>query len=103
MNAHTPEPWKLWRDMDPSAPIGIQGQSGDLVCEMARWAAEANSARIVACINACAGMDDPAAEIARLRECEAALRGVVAAWARGDEPGDFGEHPAARSARSALI
>jgi hypothetical protein len=30
--------------------------------------AEANTARIVACENACAGMEDPAAEIARLRE-----------------------------------
>jgi hypothetical protein len=30
----------------------------------------ANAARIVACVNACAGMDDPAAEIERLRDME---------------------------------
>ena len=31
---------------------------------------KSNGERIVACVNACAGMDDPAAEIKRLREIE---------------------------------
>jgi hypothetical protein len=34
---------------------------------MNRCEREANAARIAACVNACAGMDDPAAEIAHLR------------------------------------
>lgn len=35
---------------------------------------DANAARIVACVNACAGMEDPAAEIARLRAIEKGLQ-----------------------------
>lgn len=40
----------------------------------------ANLHRIVACVNACAGMDDPAAELARLRAENERLRKENAAW-----------------------
>lgn len=38
---------------------------------------ERDQARIVACVNACAGIEDPAAELARLRRVEGAAREVL--------------------------
>ena len=40
---------------------------------------EANAARIVACVNACVGMEDPAAEIEKLRRQRDELLGLVRA------------------------
>jgi len=41
-----------------------------------------NAARIVACVNACAGLDDPANELASLRAALAAAEAECAEWRR---------------------
>lgn len=79
--AHTPEPWEIWRfeNADDNASIGAKS-GGVSVCEITMRDGEGranastiqrgndNAARIVACVNACDGMADPAAEIKRLRD-----------------------------------
>lgn len=58
---HTPEPW--WEDQgtivsgEPDAPRVV-----------AVYFNPNNRDRLIACVNACAGMEDPAKEIAELRE-----------------------------------
>lgn len=67
---HTPEPWKLYRN-DQSVGDAV----GNAVCDawprgddqLASAEGKANARRIVACVNACEGMEDPAAFIAGLR------------------------------------
>lgn len=76
MSKHTPEPWVATRNC-AYWEIGIEvdgyyaNRIGDVCATDPHnpdsGKQEANSARIVACVNACAGMDDPAAEISRLR------------------------------------
>lgn len=77
---HTPEPWVLNEfadiyDVDDSNGMLIAAvfPCEDLLLETHK----ANAARIVACVNACAGMEDPAAEIAALQERIAELEGRV--------------------------
>jgi hypothetical protein len=83
MSKHTPEPWVADHYDEGDWSIGT--------CEMDRTIAEnapciprlptsesaANARRIVACVNACAGMDDPAAGIARLKAREAEMREAI--------------------------
>lgn len=57
---HMPEPWRVFSSAQPSC---IVDDAGD-IC---RARSPLDAARIVACVNACAGMDDPAAEIALMR------------------------------------
>ncbi len=57
MSKHTPEPWKL---EDPRTAFD------------ANWSVifvsnQKDAPRIIACVNACAGMEDPQAEIDQLR------------------------------------
>jgi len=63
MSEYTPEPWENH--------IGtIESESGWHIASCVTTnggKATANAARIVACVNAMAGIDDPAAEIAKLR------------------------------------
>lgn len=67
---HTPEPWIFDLTEYPS----VHEKGGDAVCQMGYGDgdtmpnADANAARIVACVNACAGMADPAAAIRTLLE-----------------------------------
>ena len=76
---HTPEPWGLvgepngytvWNVVDDGVNPGCVGRILARVCGAAVNVEEeeANGARIVACVNACAGMADPAAEIAALKQ-----------------------------------
>jgi hypothetical protein len=71
---HTPEPWRVdivsgtiifdkekIQGLEVIITIPTEAQGGVKK-------AQANAARIVACVNACAGMEDPAAEIALLTE-----------------------------------
>ena len=78
---HTPEPWEL-RKMHGTEMWGAKSHISDWF--VFEFALEKDAARIVACVNACAGMDDPAAEIERLRaergELLAALENLIA-WA----------------------
>jgi hypothetical protein len=66
---HTPEPWKVDGGKCRNAIVHEFGQMAIAECwYRGNWEnTRANAARIVACINACAGMEDPAKEIEHLR------------------------------------
>ena len=79
MSEHTPEPWRTSRNTARPANLDwvLRPGIGGVVTE-------ADARRIVAAVNACAGMEDPEAEIARLRDRErtatksmAALNGEI--------------------------
>jgi hypothetical protein len=69
---HTPEPWHVCINVNDRTTFAID-------CSNARSAyiaddlREEDAARIVACVNACVGMEDPAAEIERLKAQRAEL------------------------------
>jgi hypothetical protein len=54
---HTPEPWEL-RKMHGTEMWGAKSHISDWF--LFEFALEKDAARIVACVNACVGMDDPA-------------------------------------------
>ena len=71
MSEHTKEPWRvMWpcaqwetaRLFSGARYIGSIGNSDEAELET-----RANADRIVSCVNACAGMDDPATDIAALK------------------------------------
>ena len=88
MSKHTPEPWlddRATHD-DPYQNIKILGDENRGICwlwiddaPVDDWNAEqrANAARIIDCVNACAGMEDPAAEIAELKRQRDELLAVL--------------------------
>ena len=90
MSKHTPEPWfddRATHD-EPYQNIKILGDENRGICwlwiddaPVDDWNAEqrANANRIVTCVNACAGMADPAAEIAELKRQRDELLGIVKA------------------------
>lgn len=59
MTAWTPEPWSVAPSGAILDPMGFRIED---VCS------KANQARIVACVNACAGISDPAAVIKAARD-----------------------------------
>lgn len=69
--SHTKEPWFYQDDADVYTHIIRQETDPRLILcsgpQSSKSNAKDNMLRIVACVNACAGMDDPAAEIAALR------------------------------------
>ena len=73
MSKHTPEPWKLWGDKEAvvmDCPLHSKhGFIAVMACneDVSAKTSSANAKRIVTCVNACAGMSDPAAEIAELK------------------------------------
>lgn len=63
MSGHTAEPWVV-EDLQPDWEI--QGRGGKCyvaTCSETNILAEANARRIVACVNACAGLPDPGQDI----------------------------------------
>ena len=64
---HTPEPWSFIRQdnmiVAGNRLIGFTCRS----INMSITERDSDASRIVACVNACAGLSDPAAELARLR------------------------------------
>jgi len=67
---HTPEPWQIER---LPGNIRLLGKGRQFIARIEgtdpkRDEDKANAARIVACVNACEGMHDPAAEIKALRD-----------------------------------
>jgi len=65
-------PWtihaiQLWEEMGPSNSMVATCEDIDGTM----WSKNANARRIVACVNACKGMADPANELGRLRLAEA--------------------------------
>lgn len=90
MSDWTKEPWEQdERYIVAELPSGRPGGEVIISCQPTTTRREdypaseriANAARVVACVNACAGMADPAAEISRLRaalgERLMAMRGIV--------------------------
>lgn len=81
MSNHTPEPWRILPEEVDRTYIRIRGtkvgsrykianvlnEVSDLKGSYEGNETRANATRIVACVNACAGMADPTAEIAQLR------------------------------------
>ena len=75
MSKHTPEPWVVEdrQDIDTNfysddATVSIIGGCQEYIfAHRDIEERRANARRIVTCVNACAGMDDPAAEIAELK------------------------------------
>jgi uncharacterized short protein YbdD (DUF466 family) len=79
MSEHSSEPWKFYTDQIKGdefnrSKVTIVAE-GITICQMYYPAggvygsiAEHNAKRIVDCVNACAGLGDPAIEIAKLRE-----------------------------------
>ena len=56
MAKHTPEPWEVLKDETYPEVVFIKSDGGPFVSGDIE---EANAARIVQCVNACAGIDDP--------------------------------------------
>jgi len=75
MSKHTPEPWVADDRHDLETNFYSDDATGSIIggCQEYMFAhrdieeRRANARRIVTCINACAGMADPAAEIAELK------------------------------------
>ena len=65
MSKHTPEPWEF--ESEPQYCSEIIGSNGDSVCTFVEDPSGVDVDRILSCVNACAGMADPAAEIAELK------------------------------------
>lgn len=83
MSNHTPEPW-YWHENDSYCEINSErdGQIGDSCASSCLGDIDlgrANARSIVACVNACEGMEDPAAEIAELKRQRDELLGLVKA------------------------
>jgi len=66
-NSHTPEPWSVWRlapDSDPEErSIIVAGPDGEAEVTGVVYS-DADARRIVECVNALAGIDDPAKFVA---------------------------------------
>lgn len=99
MSKHTPEPW--WYD-EASASIRFDGRGsaieGNAIgCVIAEPNYRSDSLRIVACVNACKGMDDPAAEIDSLRATlamyEAALKNYRITLGGTSNPNEAARNP----------
>ena len=73
MSNHTPEPWKCEGHV-----VYFQNRMGGFSLRDCP-SPEDTARRIVACVNACAGMADPAAEIAELKRQRDELLGLVKA------------------------
>lgn len=77
---HTPEPWRIrgttygYTKRDVLGPPHDDGGDYAPICKSN---CDENAARIVACVNACAGLSDPAAELARLREQNERMRDAL--------------------------
>jgi hypothetical protein len=82
------EPWTVYRcqfaDEEPLAACGLNGTSYDLSRDECHHPLLlTNAARIVACVNACAGIEDP---VAIIKELTAALENIVSQHERRYDP-----------------
>lgn len=65
---HTPEPWKVYNGEEIHGVLDSAGKHLAEMWQRKDYDSSANARRIVACVNACAGMDDPKAEIEQLKK-----------------------------------
>lgn len=109
MSKHTPEPWAIgsgshvcggWSGMirvespEDFHNNGIEYPDGstrsftNVVCGTTGHSetARENILRIVACVNAMAGIDDPAAFVARAKRIEEAARDLIGCWQDDTSP-----------------
>ena len=66
MSNYTPEPWEF--ESEPQYCSEIIGSDGNSVCTFVDAPSSADVDRILSCVNACAGMAEPAAKIAELKQ-----------------------------------
>ncbi len=90
---HTPEPWSHNVGDPAGDPTDSRIYSGD--CSVTEATGPADAARIVACVNACAGITDPAATLAEVRKT---LERCIMALAANGAP----NCEAAKESRAAL-
>lgn len=80
----TPEPWRIVEYGRAIGPDGKELLFSGLILTAGNHPeqkeAEGNVKRFTACVNACAGMADPVAEIARLRSVVEILRRTLMNW-----------------------
>lgn len=106
--AHTPEPWQHSADLPHHGCRLIHAADGYLVADAGRITKrtgadmDSNARRIVACVNACAGMTDPAVEIAALRAALVSLLAEHDEHARSTPDTIRRHHDAIAAARKAL-
>ena len=83
MSKHTPEPWSIGTSRITSLNIcAIDSHGNKAIVASPNFNFSnhhENAVRIVTCVNACAGMADPAAEIAELKRQRDELLGLVKA------------------------
>jgi hypothetical protein len=81
---HTPEPWQAYPDGMITSYGIIVAQVEVENAEDSPGTVEADANRIVACVNACQGIDDPAAALAAAREAlewsKAAMEALQDLW-----------------------
>lgn len=68
--AHTPGPWVTYGHAASDGHIltcEIRGAADEFIGDVGSLACSADASRIVACVNACEGMDFPASQIETLR------------------------------------
>ena len=94
---HTPEPWERVHGIIVQSPFQKipNGTRSLTICRtdnprMGEQEEGANAKRIVDCVNACAGMDDPAKEIASLKETNADLLAALESFLRAPSVGSDG-------------
>lgn len=75
MSTHTPEPWAVVQDRDCTRegcghgdPMQEIHAAGTPIARFTIYSQLTDAERAVECVNACAGMAAPAAQLARLRE-----------------------------------
>lgn len=60
MSEHTPEPWEARLHEDPQWMVRVKGSPLGAVCLTSQGNDEANARHIVACVNACEGINPEA-------------------------------------------
>lgn len=100
---HTPEPWHTEGAHIEPAFLDRDGHIARCYADVGSADLDrANAARAVACVNACAGIEDPAAALAAAREELAALATMLESFSASGEVYYRGFDRSAAFARAAL-
>ncbi len=67
MSRHTSEPWECGESVNGMWYVASKENKIEMLAEIMQEKAEENASRIVDCVNACAGMKNPAHEINRMK------------------------------------